>query len=153
MIMKAAVGKWGFSAPVNDTPETLSLPSFRKSNLWPLRSSWICISDQGIPLPNTLEKADGYAGVRTVSPLCESQTYCIFRQAGIQTRTYSHETKNKWHYNSFCAAWHRNIFHYFDLNVLVFTFPMCNYTPRSQREITHFKYLNILWLHGYFQTK
>lgn len=89
MIMKAAVGKWGFSAPVNDTLETPSLPSFRKSNLWPLRSSWICTSDQGIPLPNTLEKADGYAGVSTVLPLCESQIYCIFRQAGIQTHTYS----------------------------------------------------------------
>lgn len=69
MIMKAAVGEWGLSAPVNDTLETPSAPSFRKSNLWPLRSSWICTSDQGIPLPNTMEEADGYAGVRTHSLL------------------------------------------------------------------------------------
>lgn len=66
MIMKVVVGKPGFSAPVNDTLETPSLPGFRKSNLWPLRSSWICTSDRRIPLPNTLERADGYAGVRTL---------------------------------------------------------------------------------------
>lgn len=63
MIMKAAVGERGLSVPANDTLETPSAPSFRKSNLWPLRSSWICTSDQGIPLPNTMEEADGYAGV------------------------------------------------------------------------------------------
>lgn len=88
MIMKAAVGKLGFSAPANDTPETPSLPSFRKSNLWPLRGSWICTSDQGIPLPNTVEKADGYAGVGTLLPLCDSQIYSIFGRAGIQAGTY-----------------------------------------------------------------
>lgn len=63
--MKAAAGE---RAPVNDTLEILSAPSFRKSNLWPLRSSWICTSDLGILLPNTTEKAE-YAEVRTLSLL------------------------------------------------------------------------------------
>lgn len=61
-IMKAVVVRRSLSAPVNDTLET-SAPSFRKSNLRPLRSSWICTSDRGISFPNIREKADGYAAV------------------------------------------------------------------------------------------
>lgn len=78
MIIKATAGKRGFCAPVNDTLETLSVPRFRKSDLWPLLSSWICTSDQGIPLPNTLEMADGYAGVGELSCPFAKHKYTVF---------------------------------------------------------------------------
>lgn len=88
MIMKAAVGEWCSSSPVNDTLEATLAPSFRKSNLWPVRSSWICTSDQGILLPNTTEKADGYAERRSLGlvilPFSDTQIHCIFTETFTQ---------------------------------------------------------------------
>lgn len=84
MIMKAAVDERRSSDPVNDTLEATSAPSFRKSNLWPLRSSWICTSDQGILLPNTTETADGYAGRRSLGlvilPFFLTHRYTVYLQ-------------------------------------------------------------------------
>lgn len=84
MIREGAVGEWCSGSRVNDTLKTTSALSLRKSNLWLLRSSWICTSDQWILLPNTMEKADGYADVWTLGhvhwTLCDTQTHCIFTE-------------------------------------------------------------------------
>lgn len=103
MIMKAAVGERGMSAPVNDTLETPSAPSFRKSNLWPLRSSWICTSDQGIPLPNTMERAGEYAGVRRtlwLLLLClfATHTYTVYLWRHAHKRAHAHTALKNTHW-------------------------------------------------------
>lgn len=79
----------GWSGPVNDTLETTSAPSSTKSNLWPLRSSWICTSDRRIALPNTVEEAGGFLKrsdtlLQCLLALSDTQIYSVFRDTATE---------------------------------------------------------------------
>lgn len=110
---------WALSPPVNCTPETTSAPSFRKLNLWPLRSSWICTSDQG----DSITKHHGEAWWKCRSLklfpccLCHTRKLYIYRD----THTNKDMLSQISHYSSFCAftIWRFVFFLNFDVGLLL----------------------------------